>query len=54
MAFSYAYDWLYEAWTPAERDAIMWTMITLGLAKAVEAYDSAAWFLSVRGNWNCM
>ncbi|QGA19359.1 hypothetical protein EYB26_007048 [Talaromyces marneffei] len=54
VAFSYAYDWLYDAWTHQQREALMWSMISLGLKKGLEAYDSNAWFLSVRGNWNCV
>jgi hypothetical protein len=51
-AFSYAYDWLYDAWTPQQRESIMLSIISLGLKKGLEAHDSNAWFLSVRGNWN--
>jgi hypothetical protein len=53
VAFSYAYDWLYDAWSEEQRQAILWSIITLGLVKGLEAYKSNAWFLSVRGNWNC-
>ena len=53
-AFAIAYDWLYDAWTDTQRDAIMWTMLTYGIAKGNEAYDNSAWFLSTNGNWNCV
>ena len=53
VAFAYAYDWLYDAWTPAERAAIMWSIVSLGLSKGLDAHKSGAWFLSVRSNWNC-
>jgi hypothetical protein len=52
-AFAFAYDWLYEAWNSSQRDAIMWSIITLGLQKGFKAYDEDAWFLFVNGNWNC-
>jgi len=54
VAFAIAYDWLFEAWSDRERTAIVWSMISLGLQKGLEAYQSGAWFLSARGNWNCM
>lgn len=53
IAFSFAYDWLYDAWNEVERDAIMWSIIDLGLKKGLEAHEQNAWFLSVKGNWNC-
>lgn len=31
----------------------MWSIISLGLNKGYEAYESDMWFLSVEGNWNC-
>lgn len=57
MAFAYAYDWLYDAWTPAQRESIMWSILSLGLGKGLEAFESPieeGWFSSVRGNWNCV
>ena len=53
-AFAYAYDWLYHAWNETQRDAIMWSIISLGLKKGLEAYETNMWFLSVKGNWNCL
>lgn len=53
VAFAYAYDWLYDAWTPSQREAIMWSIIRLGLEKARESFDNNEWFLAVKGNWNC-
>jgi len=32
----------------------MWTMLDLGLKKGLEAYQSSAWFLRVKSNWNCV
>ncbi|PVI03407.1 hypothetical protein DM02DRAFT_640692 [Periconia macrospinosa] len=54
VAFSFAYDWLYEAWTPTERETIMWSIIKLGLEKGIEAFEQNDWFLSAKGNWNCV
>jgi hypothetical protein len=53
VAFALAYDWLYDAWNVTERESIMWSIIILGLSKGLEAYNENAWFLSVKGNWNC-
>ena len=44
---------MYDAWTDTQREAIMWSIITLGLDKGMEAYEQDSWFLSVHGNWNC-
>ncbi|KAM0789094.1 hypothetical protein ACM66B_003151 [Microbotryomycetes sp. NB124-2] len=54
-AFAVAYDWLYDVWTPQQREAIMWSIITLGLDKGLAAYSSgSAWWNKVYGNWNCV
>lgn len=29
-------------------------MISLGLQKGLEAHQNNAWFLSAKGNWNCV
>ncbi|KIW13005.1 hypothetical protein PV08_08192 [Exophiala spinifera] len=54
-AFAYAYDWLYDAWTPAQRDALMWSIIELGLQKGIDCFadQGVGWWTVVRGNWNC-
>lgn len=52
--FAIAYDWMYDAWTPDQRNAIMWSIITLGLQKGLEAHANNAWFLTTNGNWNCV
>lgn len=54
VAFSYAYDWLYDAWTEQQRTAIMWSIIELGLQKGLQAYSTNMWFLTTNGNWNCV
>lgn len=54
-AYAVAYDWLYDVWTPEQRNAIMWSIISLGLDKGLTAYsDGSAWWNKVRGNWNCV
>ncbi|PLW57753.1 hypothetical protein PCANC_01384 [Puccinia coronata f. sp. avenae] len=54
IGFAIAYDWMYEAWTPDQRNAIMWSIINLGLQKGLQAHATNAWFLTTNGNWNCV
>lgn len=59
-AFAIAYDWMYDAWTADQRQAIMWSIINLGLRFGVNVYTQAAgasgysWWTAVDGNWNCV
>jgi hypothetical protein len=52
LAFAYAYDWMYDAWTPAQRTAIMWSMLNLGLSRRLVA--GGLWWEAAVGNWNCV
>ncbi|KAI8455197.1 chondroitin AC/alginate lyase [Phakopsora pachyrhizi] len=54
IGFAIAYDWLYDAWTADQRNAIMWSIINLGLKKGIESHETNAWFLTTNGNWNCV
>ncbi|CUA69643.1 hypothetical protein RSOLAG22IIIB_04019 [Rhizoctonia solani] len=60
-AFAIGYDWMYDAWTPTQREAIMWSIITLGLKWGVASYNDPTshgsfgwWQNDVNGNWNCV
>ncbi|RSH92903.1 hypothetical protein EHS25_008349 [Saitozyma podzolica] len=65
-AFAIGYDWLYDYWTDAQRDALMWSILNLGLSFGLAALngDSSAsaysWWSGlpknsqVNGNWNCV
>jgi hypothetical protein len=59
-AYAIAYDWLYDAWTPAQLSSIMSTMITYGLSNGVIAYSTndpeayGWWNTNTEGNWNCV
>lgn len=59
-AFAYGYDWMYDAWTPEQSNAIMWSIINLGLRWGLESYtdsdahSSYGWWQSTNGNWNCV
>lgn len=37
-AFGIAYDWLYNQWTDDQRNAIMWSIINLGLRFGLNSY----------------
>lgn len=54
-AFAIGYDWLYDVWKADQRNAIMWSIITLGLQPGVQQYaTSAGWWKNTNGNWNCV
>ncbi|KZO90230.1 hypothetical protein CALVIDRAFT_490810 [Calocera viscosa TUFC12733] len=59
-AFAIAYDWLYDVWQPSQREALMWSIIDLGLTWGIEAYTNQTftndygWWNAVNGNWNCV
>lgn len=62
-AFGLAYDWMYDAWTADQRNAIMWSILNLGLSYGLKVYNdpygaaaSYSWWAvpGVAGNWNCV
>lgn len=59
-AFAIGLDWLYDAWTPKQRKALRWSIITLGLKPGQAAYggdmSTGWWTMSSNGagNWNCV
>ena len=64
--FAIAYDWLYDHWTNNQRDAMMWSMLNLGLSFGIQALTpgdspSYGWWTGIpkntaqiNGNWNCV
>ncbi|KAH8919310.1 hypothetical protein BT69DRAFT_1379006 [Atractiella rhizophila] len=60
LAFAIAYDWFYDYWSAQQKTDIMWSIITLGLDKALNVYDGSdtnhSWWYNpgVNGNWNCV
>lgn len=61
VAFALAYDWMYDAWTVTQREAIMWSILNLGLSYGYSAYAEPTtagadftWWTHVQGNWNCV
>jgi len=63
-AFAIGYDWLYDIWTDTQRDAIMYSILNLGLNYGYLALsgDQSAisyyWWTGnpneINGNWNCV
>ncbi|WVQ82765.1 hypothetical protein IAT38_004897 [Cryptococcus sp. DSM 104549] len=66
-AFAIGYDWLYDHWTDEQRDALMWSMLNLGLSYGYASLTNDAsssaynWWTgtavgnaAVDGNWNCV
>lgn len=55
-AFAIAYDWMYSAWTPAQRESIMYTLIKYGLSQGLTQFSTSSgwWTKGIKGNWNCV
>ncbi|WWD17872.1 hypothetical protein CI109_102316 [Kwoniella shandongensis] len=64
-AFAIGYDWLYDFWTDDQKDALMWSILNLGLTYGYNgltgANSSYSWWAGtnvgsseVNGNWNCV
>lgn len=54
-AFAIGYDWLYHAWTDAQRDVLRDAIITHGLQPALDSYrgkGSYGWWVRSHHNWN--
>lgn len=52
-----AYDWLYDAWTPEQRQILEDAMIQKGLVKTLEAYNNNVWWIRTyprTNNWNAV
>lgn len=57
-AFAIAYDWMYDIWSPQQKEQIKWSLINNGLSRGLQALTNDAttygWWKSVNGNWNCV
>ncbi len=54
-AFAIGYDWLYDYWTPSQRETLRRAMVEKGLKPALEVSDGKirnGWWSKVRHNWN--
>ncbi|MCU6709093.1 discoidin domain-containing protein [Paenibacillus sp. J5C_2022] len=52
-----AYDWLYDAWTPAQRQLLEEAIVQKGLIKSLEAYNKNVWWIHTyprANNWNAV
>ncbi|MFD0715369.1 discoidin domain-containing protein [Paenibacillus sp. GCM10027626] len=52
-----AYDWLYDAWTPEQRQLLEDAIIHKGLVKSLEAYNKNVWWIHTyprTNNWNAV
>lgn len=52
-----AYDWLYDAWTPQQREILETAIINKGLIKTLEAYNNNVWWIRTyprANNWNAV
>ena len=52
-----AYDWLYDAWTPEQREILETAIINKGLIKTLEAYNNNVWWIHTyprANNWNAV
>lgn len=61
-AFAIGYDWLYDAWSQEQRDALVRAIVQNGLTYGTYAYNPTdanggnnyAWWRTTNGNWNCV
>lgn len=51
-ACAIAYDWLYDAWTPAQRRTLRSAIVKHGLEAAMQGYTGGAWWAKGKNNWN--
>ena len=51
MSYAIAYDWLYDYWTPSQREYIGDTLMNKGLKVAKEHYDNRAIWTESDSNW---
>lgn len=51
-AFAIGYDWLFDAWTPAQRETLRAAMVGKGLDPALKVYEGREWWAKARHNWN--
>lgn len=51
-AFAIGYDWLYDQWTPEQRQVMREAMIEKGIKLANDIQDRNTWWARARHNWN--
>lgn len=53
-AFSIAYDWLYDYWSPERKSFIVNAIKEKGLIPGINAYNQNAWWTKGTNNWNAV
>jgi hypothetical protein len=55
-AFAIGYDWLYDAWTPQQRQELVTAIVEKGLKPGEAAYadPKVGWWTTVAHNWNAV
>ena len=51
-SFAVALDWLWNQWTPVQREVLRQSIIKMGLTPAMKVYDSKGGWAKVTNNWN--
>ena len=51
-AFAIGYDWLWDQWTPSQREILRHAIVELGLKPALKVYESKGGWPKVTYNWN--
>ncbi len=51
-AFAIAYDWLYDEWSPQQRQIIRDAIIKHGLEPGLDCYKTSFWWVKSTSNWN--
>ncbi len=51
-AFAIGYDWLYDAWTNDQRQALREAIVKQGFTPGLKVYDQNNWWAKTRNNWN--
>ncbi len=51
-AFAIAYDWLYDAWTEAQRTTLRTAMVEKGIKLGLQVHVEGRWWAKAHHNWN--
>jgi hypothetical protein len=51
-AFAIGYDWLYDVWTPEQRNVLREAMVKQGFEPALKLYRARSGWTRMRHNWN--
>jgi len=51
-AFAIGYDWLYDVWSPDQRQKLQQAMVEKGFTPALKTYRAKDWWVRARHNWN--